>query len=196
MIRVLFVGNSYTYYNDLPGLFVSECKNNGIEAEADSVTAGGYTLAHFLSEENEYGVRMRKLLEDNAYDYVVLQEQSVRPALQPDTFLKCAAALMPLIRENGAVPVFYETWARADGSDVLEKAGWNHDTMQSLLRASYEKAAEESGALIVYAGERIHEAYGRGEPVYDDDKSHPSPLGSLIAAKEFCRVLTAHHPAE
>ena len=38
-MKVLFIGNSYTYFNDLPALFCRICQKNGYEAEADSVTA-------------------------------------------------------------------------------------------------------------------------------------------------------------
>ena len=146
-MRVLFIGNSYTFFNDMPGLFARECGKRGVQCSADSVTSGGYTLAHFVSENNEYGIRVRELLRGERYDYVVLQEQSVRPASHPGTFLKSVRELVPMIRENGASPVLYETWGRADGADVLEENGWDHETMQEKLTEAYEAAAAESGAL-------------------------------------------------
>lgn len=190
-MKVLFIGNSYTYFNDLPALFCRVCRENGIEAEADSVTAGGYTLGQYLLKDNEYGIKAKELLEKEKYDFVVLQEQSVRPASEPGRFFEDAGELIKLIKKNGAKPALYETWARADGSAVLTELGWDGDTMQEKLRRSYEKAATDNKAVVVYAGEKLREAYKRGEPVYDPDGSHPSPLGSQIAAEEFYRTLTA-----
>ncbi len=195
-MKVLFIGNSYTYFNDLPSLFAKICRENGFEAEADSVTAGGYTLEQFLLPDNENGIKARALLADKKYDYVVLQEQSVRPASDPELFFSAVRGLTELINKNGAKPVLYETWARADGEEILTEFGWDGDTMQEKLRNSYEKAAKDNGALVVYAGERLREAYKRGEDVYDPDGSHPSPLGSKTAAEEFFRTLTASNAKE
>ena len=188
-MRVLFIGNSYTYFNDLPALFKDICKKNGYEVETDSVTAGGYTLGQYLLPDNEYGIKARGLLESEKYDYVILQEQSVRPASEPEEFYSAVRELSKLIKKNGATPVLYETWARADGSETLAALGWNRETMQEKLKKSYETAAEENGAILVYAGERFSDAYKAGEPVYDPDGSHPSPTGTKIVAEEFFRTL-------
>ena len=61
--------------------------------------------------------------------------------------------------------------------------------MQTLLRASYEQAAEENGILIAHAGDRFSEAYRAGVNVFDPDGSHPSPEGTEINASEIARVL-------
>ena len=184
-MRVLFIGNSYTYFNDMPKLFEAVCRERGAECEVDSVTAGGYTLEQFVSDDNEFGVRAKELLREKRYDYVVMQEQSVRPASDPELFLGSLRRLMVFVRENGAQPVLYETWGRADFSGELTELGWDHDLMQKKLRESYEKGAAENGALLVYAGERFHEAYLRGEPVFDPDGSHPSAYGSELIARAF-----------
>ena len=188
-MKILFIGNSYTYFNDMPKILERICRENDIDLATDSVVKGGYTLAHFLSLDNEYGVRAHALLSSEKYDYVVLQEQSVRPAEHPETFYNSVRELAALIRENGAKLVLYETWARADGSETLDALGWSHDTMREKLKKAYENAAKENNAILVYAGERFDEAYKAGEPVYDPDKSHPSPTGTKIVAEEFFRTL-------
>ena len=188
-MKILFIGNSYTYFYDLPKLFENVCKENGVDVETDSVTCGGYTLEQFASDDDEHGRRAKELLSNEKYDYVVLLEQSSRPAEDTEKFCSSAKELVSLIRKNGAKPVFYETWGRADWSEDLPYFGWTHEQMQEKLKAAYEKAAKENDAIIVYAGERIHEAYRRGEEVFDKDGSHPSPAGSEIAAREFCKTL-------
>ena len=188
-MKILFIGNSYTYFNDMPELFRQECEKNGISAEVDSVTAGGYRLSQFLSEEDEYAKKVRQLLDSKKYDHVVLQGQSVYPITETETFLKCVSEFDHMIKANGAKTVLYETWGRADGNDTLARLGLTHDEMQDKLRAVYKTAAEETGAVLVCAGDRFHEAYRAGIDVFDPDGSHPSLTGSQIIAKEFFRVL-------
>ena len=188
-MKILFIGNSYTFYNDMPGLFASLCRENGAFAEVMSVTCGGYTLAHYVSNENEYGRRAKELLKEHKFDYVVLQEQSVRPAKNPETFLKSAREFMPYIKENGAKPVFYETWGRPDGTGVLADNNWTHEEMHMLLKESYERAAAEHGAILVYAGDRLSEAYRKGLDTFCDDGGHPTYLGSQIIANAFYETL-------
>ncbi|MBR4799358.1 MAG: SGNH/GDSL hydrolase family protein, partial [Clostridia bacterium] len=112
-----------------------------------------------------------------------------RPAESPQTFYKSLGELLELIRANGATPVLYETWGRAEGSETLTSRGWTHEIMQEKLYAAYKHAAEEYGTLLAPAGERFHEAYTAGEPVFAEDGSHPSPLGSRIAAEAICEAI-------
>ncbi len=188
-MKILFIGNSYTYFNDMPALFAAECEKRGVRPEVKSVTAGGYMLSQFLSDEDEYGRRVKQLLNDEKFDYVVLQEQSVLPATDTESFLSSVSALAALIRKNGAKPVLYQTWGRAEWSETLGRLGMTHDGHHAALKRAYEKAASDNGALLVYAGDRFDEAYKKGEQVYDPDGSHPSLYGSEITAKEFCRAL-------
>ncbi len=182
-MRVLFVGNSYTFFHSMPQTFAAL---RG--AEVDSVTKGGYSLAHYASEENEMGRLFREKLA-LGWDVVVLQEQSLRPSETPETFLASLSQLVPMIRSAGAEPVLYETWGRADGNEVLARHGWTHEEMQSRTRDAYERGAAAHGLRVVRAGDRLHEAYRRGEPVYEADGSHPSETGSRVIAEAFAETL-------
>ena len=173
----------------MPEMFASICRDRGTDCVADSVTAGGFSLEDFLSDGNEYGLQVKGLLSNKKYDYVIIQEQSLRPAEHPESFLKSVREFIPLIRKYGACPVLYETWGRAVGSNELVLHGWTHEYMQDLLISAYEAAASERGAILVRAGERFHEAYRRGEPVFDSDGSHPSEYGSRLIAETFADVL-------
>ena len=188
-MNVLFLGNSYTYYNDMPKLFEALCAERGLDVTVDSVTAPNYTLALFLDASDELGAIAADKLANGAYNFVVMQEYSHVPASAPDVFLADAATLAAKVRAAGAIPVFYETWARADGNEVLIRYGWTHEEEQALLRAAYEKAADENGAILVRAGERFSAAYRAGEDVFDPDGSHPSENGSRLVAKAFCDTL-------
>ncbi len=186
---VLFVGNSYTYFNDMPAIFAAICAENGVDAEVDSVAGGDYSLGRFLDGADELGAQLAEKLAGGKWDYVVLQEYSTLPATDPDVLCKSAAHCVRRTEAAGAKPVFYETWGRGEGSEVLAEIGMTCEELQSKLTAAYEKAAQDGGAILVRAGERFYEAYRAGEAVYLEDMSHPTELGSTVVAKEFYRTL-------
>ena len=58
-LRVLFVGNSYTYFHHMPQTaFTETAKAAGITVEVTEVTHGGYKLCWFADAENEEGKRL------------------------------------------------------------------------------------------------------------------------------------------
>ena len=61
-MNILFIGNSYTYYNDMPKMLESLARAAGFYAEVASVTKGGYTLARLASDDNENGRRVTAAL--------------------------------------------------------------------------------------------------------------------------------------
>ncbi len=82
-LRVFFVGNSYTFVNDLPGVLAGLADaSRGRRIVTGQYTPGGYTL--------EQHVKDGKAAEDikhEKWDVVVLQEQSVLPIVQPEVAL-------------------------------------------------------------------------------------------------------------
>lgn len=112
-MNILFIGNSYTYYNDMPKMLESLARAAGFYAEVASVTKGGYTLARLASDDNENGRRVTAALSgDMKYDRVILQEQSVLSAAEPERFAEGLRAITEKLKEYQpqAVPVLYETW--------------------------------------------------------------------------------------
>lgn len=77
-LRVLFVGNSYTVYNDLPELFVALAASGGKVVYQDSSTSNAYNLLMHGDTEDRIGTRTVGKIGDYSqeWDYVVLQEQS------------------------------------------------------------------------------------------------------------------------
>ena len=76
--RVLFLGNSYTYYNDLPQLLTDLAADMGHVVETAANTPGGYTLQGHASNDTSLD-----LIAEGGWDFVVLQEQSQIPSF-PD----------------------------------------------------------------------------------------------------------------
>ena len=73
-MQIGFIGNSYTSYNDLPGLFKSLCIENGKQVDIRMVVRENETLeGHFCSDES------LRAIEQMSPDFIVMQEQSTRP---------------------------------------------------------------------------------------------------------------------
>ncbi len=190
-MRILFIGNSYTHFNAMPDIFAELCVSRGKRVEVESVAADGYTLDGFLQPNDAFALSVAKKLSDKRYDAIVLQEHSVRPVNEPELFFDSCRRLAEMADRNGASLLLYQTWARRDCHPTLERLDMTHEQMQSALRSSYEQAAERFGAKVVYAGDAMHRAYRGfiGDAVYDDDGTHPSPLGSRIIAETFYEAI-------
>ena len=52
-MKILFIGNSYTYYNDLWDIVKSIYKSQGQDIEVDHYTIGGATLKQLFFEDEE-----------------------------------------------------------------------------------------------------------------------------------------------
>ncbi len=189
MQKILFIGNSYTYFNKMPEIFESIARSCGKEVEISAITKGGYTLEkHANPEEEITGVRVAEALSSNnkgAFDAVVLQEQSVRPAKDPEKFYEAAKLLIEKIKNIGAVPYLYATWGRKDGCPLLEEMGWNNEIMTDMLAATYGKIGEETNTCVAFVGRAFRDIYTNYPDLtdlYNPDKSHPSYSGSFLAA--------------
>lgn len=194
--RILFIGNSYTYANKLRDVIAALAAAEGRPVAVASVTEGGRTLKYFNDPAGEKGKEARAAIAEGGFDTVVLQEQSLRPAISPSLFFEAASSLCAQIRAAGAEPVFYATWGRREGAPALARYHLTNATMTEKLNAAYRKAGEENGARVACAGLAFYEIYtGRPEiELYQDDGSHPSPAGTLLAALTLYRVLFGKAP--
>ena len=193
-IRVLFVGNSYTFVNDLPGeLSKLAAAAAGPALQTSSVALGGATLK--LHYESSGAVAE---IKKASWDVVVLQGQSVEPVYDPTGFSTYAQLLAQEVQQAGAALVFFETWARQAGHDVYNYS-WSGGTpkaMQAGLRKAYGSVAAALGAQVAPVGdawEATLAAYPQMS-LFDGDGSHPAIQGTYLAACVFYAVLTGHSP--
>ena len=186
-LRVLFIGNSFTFFNDLNqpnGLFAKMAKNAGYEGvRVSSVYRGGYYLHQFLDRSDNYGKQVLDLLEsDRKYDIVVIQEQSNNAIANPGDFYDSCREFKKLVDRNGGELWLYSTWGYKSGRPELPRFGSSTEDMEMKLRAAYTAIAEELDVGIVYAGAAITRAAAQNPSidVYDADLLHPSPAGSYL----------------
>ena len=134
MQKILFVGNSYTYYNDMPtALFVPKAEAAGFPCQVTAVTRGGWTLAKFADPNDEEGARLRSVVEGQQYDWVILQEQSCRPVVNQDAFFRGVEDLKILLAPQTDRFLLYATWGRKPGSEKLEERMCIRPTSETLF---------------------------------------------------------------
>ena len=176
-LRLLFIGNSFTQRNDLPGLLAALAASAEPPTfiESERVIVNGASLrAHW-----NQGAALA-LIERGGWDAVVLQEQSTLPIKNRKRYHENVRLFEEAIRRSGSRTVLYQTWARRHAPE----------TQHDLIEASEELAAELEAA-VVPAGRAWQQALtAAGVPdLYDKDGSHPSAAGSYLAACTFYAVL-------
>ena len=191
-LQVLFVGNSYTYYYDMPQTFFTDMAAKvGYDAEVTSITAGGYFLSQYVDPEDAEGQRLRAAISGKRFDWVVLQEQSTNAIEDEERFFFGVQQLMELIDADRYI--LYATWGRNDGSPDLVKLGLTRQEMTEKLSTAYGKAAKRYGAGVAEVGKAFWEyslTHDKDE-LYNPDMSHPSALGSEIAARVILEQVLA-----
>jgi hypothetical protein len=178
--RVLFIGNSYTYANDLPGTFAELARAAGHEVETGMLATGGATLADHASD----AATMQRL-GSSRWDHVVLQEQSQIPAirgLRGQQMYPAARSLIVHIRATGAGPMLLVTWAHRDGWP--ESGLPDFTVMQDGIDEGYEAIAHELAVPEAPVGQVWAQVRSDHPEVdlWQADGSHPSVSGTYLAA--------------
>jgi hypothetical protein len=175
--RLLFVGNSYIFRNDLPGLITQMAP---CAVESQSIVAGGASLRRHINSG-----AVITALGESEWDFVVLQEQSTLPLKNAARFGASVRELDELIRAHGARTALYQTWARQNAPES-----------QNALSDEYAKLATELGALLVPVGTAWQDVLQKrpNATLFDPDGSHPTPLGSYLAACVFVATLWKTDP--
>ena len=169
-LNILFIGNSHTYFNDMPLMVKRRAEDAGLSCRVTMLARPNWYLSQHVKEPD---VRFNILY--GKYDYVVLQEHA-HPFGPEEDFLDAAVGLNRMIREAGSTPVIYECWAEKDKPE-------NQDHMNKVHR----HVAEQIGALLAPVGE-----HWRSRPdseIYADDGRHASPAGSDFAAKHIWETI-------
>lgn len=175
-LKILFVGNSHTFVNDLPKTFGSLvlAREPTRPLVVKDVTFGGATLDDHLAR----GVA-RRAIESERWDYVVLQEQSMLPSTAKDRYERAVRAFDAIIRRAGAKTVLYAVWPHRVGQDPAS------------LAATYREVAGDVHATLADVGA----AWLRAERIdakvvlYQADGYHPAPAGTYLAACVFYETL-------
>ena len=193
--KVLFLGNSYTYYNNLPITLQEMGFSDANDLIIDQNTPGGSTLMAHSSNATSL-----QKIQANNWDYVVLQDQSQLPSfswsqVQSDV-LPYAEILVDSIRSANecAIPLFFNTWGRENGDPQWDSVN-TFEKMNDRLFNTYGLMAEtHSGkrAPVGMAFAKVKQDQGNvvtHSQLYTSDGSHPSKLGSYLTACVFYELI-------
>jgi PKD repeat protein len=189
--NVLFLGNSYVAYNDLPNTFKSICTSMGDSVTVDTYNPGGFSFAAHSTD----ATTISKIQQGN-WDYVILQGQSQEPSFSPSQVqtqtYPFAKKLDSMVKAYNACAevVFYMTWGRKYG-DASNCANYppvcTYIGMQQRLRESYGEMAMINNSTVCPAGivwKKVRETDSTLE-LYNPDLSHPSVAGTYLVACSF-----------
>jgi hypothetical protein len=184
-LRVLFIGNSYIFYNNLPQMvsLLSDSLNTKLICKKS--TYGGSTLGdHWNSRK---GLRTREILEKEKFDIVVIQDNSMWPLEHADSVSMFGKLFCDLIKSKKATPYIYNTWSREATPQT-----------QPAINKVYETLALETQSVLVPVGSIWAEAKIQkpATQLYFTDGSHPSPLGTFLIALCFVKKITGVLPTK
>lgn len=192
-MKYLFIGNSFTYFNDMPYTFLNMIKTVDRDATVDSLAYGGYSLAQYADEETEVGKMAISKIVSYEWDYIILQEQSILPCTDKDGFISTVKKLCTIISQIGAKVILYETWAYRKNSEKLASTGMTYDEMNSRLSEAYNDAANQTGASVARVGDlfaQIMCSENITHLINQNDNYHPSTSGSYLAACVIFKTIT------
>lgn len=186
--RILLIGNSFTYYNDMnqpSGILYKIATAAGYKVTVDSVYKGGYYLHQYLDETDEYGKQvLLRLRSGYKYDAVVIQDQSNVPISNPSDFYNSCREFKSLVEPTGAQLYLYETWGYKDGQSSLTKYGRDTLDMEMKLRTASATIAAELDIPVIYVGAAFSKSYTEHPEIelYHSDLKHPGVMGSYLIA--------------
>ncbi len=185
-MKILFIGNSHTYMNDMPELVREMIENaTGEACEVFMLAYPGKTLKWHIAEE--YFSERFNILH-GGYDYCVIQERA-HPMPPEEETAAYASRIVGLCKKAGTVPVIFETWA--------EKAKPEN---QEAMNRRYRNLAANHGILLAPVGEIWSSAQAElqsrsGTDLYNTDGAHASAAGIFLIAMALTKAMTGKLPS-
>jgi hypothetical protein len=182
-MKILFIGNSHTYMNDMPELARRMIEDaTGEACEVFMLAYSGRSLKWHMEEE--YFSERFNILHGN-YDYCVIQEQAHPMTAEEDT-IKYATKIVELCKQVGTVPVIFETWAEKVKPE--NQAEMNH---------RYRSLATKLDVKLAPIGEIWSEVLNSSDvELYFRDGEHASAAGDYLIAMVLTKVITGKLPKE
>jgi hypothetical protein len=177
--RVLFIGNSLTYENDLPATLAELAASVG-----DTIRVRTVALPNFaLIDHYNGGSNALAQIATGGWEYVVMQQGPSSTQINRDSLILTARLFEPHIRSAGATPALYMVWPTIDRFRFFDE-----------VRISYEMAADAVNGVFMPAGRAWITAWETDPDLelYAPDGLHPSPLGTYLAALVIYERITGH----
>lgn len=186
-MKILFIGNSHTYMNDMPELTRQMIENaTGEQTQVFMLAYSGKSLKWHMKEE--YFSERFDILHGH-YDYCIIQE-CAHPLTDFEDTIKYTHEIIELCKQVGTIPVIFETWAE-------KKKPEN----QAEMNRRYRKIATDENVTIAPIGEVWSEVQKEIEndsemDLYYKDGAHASPIGDYLIAMTITKTITDKLPSD
>ena len=182
----LFIGNSTTYFNGCPLKFRALAKAAGRPVKVRYCTNGSAYLHEFADPDHERGKKLRRILQQERYDYAVLQE--AQKIDLPDTE-KALSTILPLIAQNGATPLFYARYAASNDPTDPQKGNGSQEEVYKTLSQRFAIPYAPVAAAYKICAEKYPEI-----DLFADDGGHHSGVGSYLIAATWLEAFLGISP--
>ena len=199
--RILFLGNSLVFFNDMPKTFETLTRSQGIPVYVEALTQGSCTMSLFASTTVDIGYQANYKLTTEEWDYVIIEPSRRATPFEDTVFnaeLDAAEVLDELIQGAGGETVIYSVWGLNKGTTgVYQQNGIDapkigeHEIGRS-AHCNYMNYFGEAvsrrlgGRKIIRAGYAYENCIAqhplREINIYHTDEQHPSPAGSYLIA--------------
>ena len=168
-MKVLFLGNSHTYFNDMPQIFANLCKARGKDVQVSMQAHPGVTYSWHLNQYTE----LRFAMVHGGYDYIIMQQAAHNPCPSKAETLADAKKIIALAKANGVTPLQVIPWA--------EKRDPAH---QAQMYDIFNTLCQWENIASVNVGQVFEEVFLHHPQIdmYWFDGEHASPYGSYAFA--------------
>lgn len=193
-VWILFIGNSYTFANRMVETFTNLAITGGHDVMLESLIKGGYSLADHLADGAS-----RSMFEKQTWNFVILQEKSSFPVSQSER----ENNMYPAIREwndlvalQGGETILFMPWTYRDG--YLDIGLDDYSQMQAEIANAHLEIGSELNLRSAPIGITWQAVLQQAPQLqaWDPDGSHPSRLGSFLAANVIYAVIFDSSPAD
>ena len=186
-VNVLFIGNSYTHMNNMPGIFEKIAHSEGVRVNAEMSAKSSHTFKmHSKREELFETIRSKK------WDFIILQGFSRELAECPEYIDTASVPYLEIILDsinhyNASTEVLlFMTWGYKNGFAEREELSTNK-SMSDSIRSGYEYVSKLFDLSMVPVGPVWSDFQSSNTKIdlYYKDLAHPSYCGSYITACSF-----------
>ncbi len=178
--RVLFVGNSFTYYNNSLHNHYEELVKASLPDNRNRVRSMTISGGKLYEQKG-----LEAMANSEDWDIVILQGHSLGPIEGAELFRSAAKKHANVIRRSGAEPMLFMTWAYTDRPEMTAE-----------LDAAYSGLGKEIDAEVAPAGLAFERVTSERPSLSlrTDDMVHPSLAGTYLAACVFYASLQDRSP--
>ena len=185
--NILFIGNSFTFYWNLPLVVESMANERDYNFNITQSTASGSSLKDHWFENDE--LKSKTLITTGRYDRVVLQDHSLNPLQNLVESRRYFTDFIEWVKANNGKPYIYATW-------VYKSISNNNYDVVDPIQDALQPVADKTGAVMVPIDQAFSTLQKRHPniPIFMSDNKHPSPVGTYLAACVYFRIFTGESP--